>query len=97
MFWLFGYWDSGQTVVPPTPPSVEEGGPGRVKWKPVKRIKRSEYVHQQEYREAVEKAARELAAASVPLSRVGNDGKVIGDDEIEDDDIILVALTRILH
>jgi len=66
------------------------------RWEPRRRLKtirRADFVHQQEYAEAL---AQALAAASVPLSRVTETGEVIGEDET-DDEILLIALTRILH
>lgn len=62
----------------------------------VKRISRADYAHQEEYAEAVA-AAMALANASLPLSRVTDEGKVMGDDPTDDDDLLLLTITRILH
>lgn len=61
--------------------SSDGDGFGRIKWKKPKTIKRSEFVHQQEYEAAVR-----AAMVQIPI---------IDDDD--DDEIILMALTRILH
>jgi hypothetical protein len=84
------YWGGGASA-PATVTQVETG-----RWdrrKRLKTIKRSDFVHQEEYAAAV---AMALAQASVPLSRVTDTGDVIGEDET-DDEILLLALTRILH
>lgn len=77
-------------------PSVSEQQSGRwQKRKPI-RVRRADYVHQQEYEKAVA-AALALAGAAIPLAKVTDKGFVIEDDVLEDDEIILLALTRILH
>lgn len=96
-----GYGDYGAT---PTPVVVPDVGIGNLDWLKVKgprrpvRIKRSEFSTVEEYRDAVSKAAAALAVASVPVAAISpQTGDVIGDDILEDDEIILLALTRILH
>lgn len=92
-------WDFGATVV-----TVDTAGIGNIDWlkaraprRPV-RIKRSEYATVEEYRDAVSNAAAALAAASIPIEAIPEQSNaVIGDDTLEDDEILLMALTRILH
>lgn len=84
----------------PVPTSDDDNGLGNTNWlktkapKKKRAVRRSDYVHQQEYEEAV-KAAMALAAASVPVASITDDGT--GDEELEDDELLLMALTRILH
>ena len=92
------YLYSGILATTPTPVSTETPS-GR--WQPLRkkkpiRITRSQYAKQQEYEEAV-KAAMALAAASTPVSRITETGVVIGHDEVEDDEILLLALLKVLH
>ena len=85
--------DAGVQAVTSTDTSA---GSGRWEKRRPIRIRRSDYVHQQEYAEAV-KAAALLALDAIPLSRITETGAVTGGDELEDDEILLLALTRLLH
>jgi len=91
------YFPPATVVVPPAPTDVEQGGPGRIKWKPRRKIRRADYAQQEDYAQELAKAAMELALASVPISSITDAGRLIGDNPISDDELLLIAITRILH
>ena len=78
-----------------TPPAVEVASGGPRKKRQI-RITHSAYMRQQE-NEAAVRAAALLALESIPLSRITDTGAVESGDELEDDEILLLALTRLLH
>lgn len=56
------------------------------------------YSETQELAERLQAIAAAQAAASIPMEAISEDGHVIGDSEIEDDDMILQAMIlRVLH
>jgi hypothetical protein len=51
-----------------------------------------------ELQDRLHRIAAQQAVASIPMNRIADEGEVIGDSSIEDDDLILKAmLVRILH
>ena len=82
-----------QEGTPPTPVSdvVTAGSLFRDKKKKWRSIKRSDYFSQYDFYREVTK---ELQLPSVPMSQIDETGNVFAD---EDDEIILMALTKVLH
>lgn len=80
-------------VVPPTPSEdvVTGGSLFKQDRKKARKIRRSDYHSQYDFYQEV---VRELKLPSVPLSEVDETGNVFADD---DDEIILMALTKVLH
>jgi hypothetical protein len=70
---------------------------GRKDRKPLQRRPLTEFEFA-ELQDRLQRIAAQQALASIPMDRITDEGEVIGDSSIEDDDLILKAmLVRILH
>lgn len=90
---LFSFFNGAGTAAAQAAAAVP-GGVANFAWLKPKR-KKGKVLRYSDF-ESQEAYAQALAAAAVPLARVTEAGTVEGGDELEDDELLLMAVSRIL-